>query len=60
MDSEDIVFLSATELGHRIASKQIPPVEATEAYLRRIECIEPKLNAYITVTADHATRICVS
>ena len=53
MDSE-IVFLSATELGRRIYDKEISPVEATEAYLRRIERVEPKLNAYITITADHA------
>ena len=53
MDNE-IVFLSATELGRRIYDKEISPVEATEAYLRRIERVEPKLNAYITITADHA------
>ncbi len=53
MDSE-IVFLSATELGRRIHDKEISPVDATEAYLRRIERVEPRLNAYITITADHA------
>ena len=54
MDSGDIVFLSATELGRNIGAMEISPVEATEAYLRRIEKIEPKLNAFITVTADYA------
>ena len=53
MDNE-IVFLSATELGRRIYDKEISPAEATEAYLHRIERVEPKLNAYITITADHA------
>ena len=54
MDIDEIVFLSATELGRRIGRKEISPVEATEAYLRRIEKVEPCLNAFITVTADHA------
>ena len=58
MDSEDIVFLSAIELGHRIASKQISLVGATGAWHRCVQCIEPKLNACIKVTADHAKRIC--
>lgn len=54
MDIDEVVFLSATELGRHIGRKEISPVEATEAYLRRIEKIEPRLNAFITVTADHA------
>ena len=54
MDNDEIVFLSATELGRYIGLKEISPVEATEAYLRRIEKVEPQLNAFITVTADHA------
>ena len=54
MDNDEIVFLSATELGRRISRKEISPVEATEAYLRRIEKVEPRLNAFVTVTADHA------
>ena len=54
MDIDEIVFLSATELGRRIGRKDISPVEAAEAYLRRIEKVEPRLNAFITVTADHA------
>ncbi len=56
MGSGNIVFLSATELGHRIQGMEISPVEATEAYLRRIEEVEPKLNAFITVTAERAMR----
>ena len=51
MDIDEIVFLSATELGLRISRKEISPVEAAEAYLRRIEKVESRLNAFITVTA---------
>ncbi|MCH8298192.1 MAG: amidase [Chloroflexi bacterium] len=54
MASKDIAFLSATELGSAIKAKQISPVEAVEAYLERIERIDPKVNSYITVCADQA------
>lgn len=54
IDSKEIVFLSATELGRLIYSREISPVEAVEAHLRRIESVEPRLNAFITITADHA------
>ncbi|PKB71855.1 MAG: hypothetical protein BZY87_03205 [SAR202 cluster bacterium Io17-Chloro-G6] len=54
MATNDIAFLSATELGSAIQSKQVSPVEAVEAYLERIERIDPKVNSYITVCADQA------
>ena len=54
MDSKEIAFLSATELGAAIKAKQISPVEAVEAYLDRIQRIDPKVNSYITVMADQA------
>ena len=41
MATKDIAFLSATELGSAIKSKEISPVEAVEAYLDRIERIDP-------------------
>ena len=54
MVEKDIAFLSATELGNAIREKQISPVEAVEAYLDRIERIDPLVNSYITVTAEQA------
>ena len=54
MDKQDIPFLSASELSRLIASKDVSPVEATEAYLDRIEQLDGKLNSYITVTRDRA------
>ena len=54
MAEKDIAFLSATELGTAIREKQISPVEAVEAYLERIDRIDPQVNSYITVTADQA------
>ncbi len=56
MDRTDISFLSATELGAAIKSKQVSPLEAVEAYLERIERIDSKVNSYITVCADEARR----
>lgn len=47
-------YLSLHELAERIRSKDLSPVEATEATLARIESLEPELNAFITVTADRA------
>ena len=56
MDRTEIAFLSATELGAAIKSKQVSPLEAVEAYLERIERIDSKVNSYITVCADEARR----
>ena len=54
MDQNDIIYLSATELGRHIRSGDILPVDAARAYLDRIEDVEPQLNAFITVLADEA------
>ena len=54
MERSDIPFLSATELAGLIESKQVSPVEAVEAYLSRIEQVDPALNSYITVTPEEA------
>ena len=54
MSNQELVFLSAASLASEIRNKQISPVEAVEAYLDRINHVDPKLNAYITVLADKA------
>ena len=54
MNSNEIPFLSATELADLIRTGQVSPVDATEAYLSRIEQIDPSLMSYITVTAEQA------
>ncbi len=50
MDKSQIPFLSATELAGLIQSREVSPVEATEAYLERIRQVDGSLNSYITVT----------
>ena len=54
MLSEDILFLSVTELSKRIHARQLSPVELTETYLDRSRSIGKKLNAYATLTPDLA------
>jgi aspartyl-tRNA(Asn)/glutamyl-tRNA(Gln) amidotransferase subunit A len=54
MNTPDVCFLSAGQLGRLIQKKELSPVEVTEAHLKRIELLEPKLNSFITVLADQA------
>ena len=54
MQPNDIPYLSATELAGYIESKQLSPLEAVDAYLARIERVDPKLNSYVTVCAETA------
>ena len=56
MDKMDIPFISAVELGQLIRTREISPVEATQAYLDRIEEVDGKLNSYITVCGDAALK----
>ncbi len=46
---DDICYLDATELAARIATKELSPVEVTRAYLDRIEAVNPRVNAVVTV-----------
>ncbi len=50
----DIPFLSAAELGRRIRLREVSPVEATQAYLDRIDSHDEQLRSYITVSAEKA------
>lgn len=54
MNPTEIPFLPATKLGELIATGEISPLEAVDAYLVRIGEIDNKLNSYITVCADEA------
>jgi aspartyl-tRNA(Asn)/glutamyl-tRNA(Gln) amidotransferase subunit A len=51
---QEIVFKSGTELAQLIKTKQVSPVEVVTAYLDRIDALNPKVNAFITVTRDRA------
>ncbi len=52
--SPDLSFKTATELAALIKAKKVSPVEVATAFLGRIEALNPKLNAFITITREHA------
>src|SRR5580693_209563 len=54
MITDDILFSSVRSLGDAIRTRRLSPVELTEAYLKRLETIGPRLNAVVTVTRDLA------
>ena len=54
MNKADLPYLSVTELGRLIKTKEVSPVEATEAYLDRIDDLDFKFNAYLTVCRHEA------
>lgn len=46
--------LTIAQIGRKLAAGEFNSRELTEAYLSRIEAIDPKIQAFITVTADQA------
>jgi amidase len=50
----DIGFLSGLELGALLRGRQVSPVEAMEATLRRIETVDPDVGAFVAVDGDRA------
>ena len=54
MPDDALAFASAYEVRRLLDSRQVSSMELTELFLRRIENLDPKLNAYLTVTADLA------
>jgi Asp-tRNA(Asn)/Glu-tRNA(Gln) amidotransferase A subunit family amidase len=50
----DLIFDSATNLAEMIRGKQASPVDIVEAHIRRIEEVNPKLNAFVTTTFECA------
>jgi len=54
MNAEDLCFLPATELARGIHAGEFSALEATDAFLGRIESLDGQLHSYITVTAELA------
>jgi aspartyl-tRNA(Asn)/glutamyl-tRNA(Gln) amidotransferase subunit A len=52
--SQDLGWLEIAELGPLLRERRISPVEVTDAYLSRIERLDPTLNSYIRVMPDAA------
>src|SRR5207247_498196 len=51
-----LAWLSATELAALIRKKTVSPVEVVGAVLARIEAVNPRLNAFVTLTEESARR----
>ncbi len=54
MADGDLAFTPASRLLEMMDAGEVSSVELTEMYLRRIEEFNPRLNAYLTVSADEA------
>jgi aspartyl-tRNA(Asn)/glutamyl-tRNA(Gln) amidotransferase subunit A len=54
--NDDLCFLSATQLAADIRAGKVSPVEAVEAVAARIDRLNPKLNAYVTLDLDNARK----
>ena len=54
MNDSDLAFASIEEVGKLFRKRKLSPVELTELMLARVERLNPKLNAFITVTTELA------
>jgi aspartyl-tRNA(Asn)/glutamyl-tRNA(Gln) amidotransferase subunit A len=54
MTPDDLAFAPIAELAPRLRARELSPVEVTEAVLARIERLNPRLRAFITITGDEA------
>jgi aspartyl-tRNA(Asn)/glutamyl-tRNA(Gln) amidotransferase subunit A len=52
--ASDLHFLTIAEASGLIRQRKLSPVDLTRAFLDRIEAVDPRLNAYLLVTADRA------
>ena len=54
--TSDLTELTVTDASALIRARMLSPVELVRAYLARIERLEPRVNAYITVTSELALK----
>jgi amidase len=52
----DLTFLSAVQIAEQIRNKKISPVELVEAHLRKIEKLNPVLNAFVQIDDEGTLR----
>ncbi|HEV2289440.1 MAG TPA: amidase [Candidatus Acidoferrales bacterium] len=53
---DELSYLTISEAAALLRRKKLSPVELTEAALERIAALNPRLNAFITVTAERARK----
>ena len=54
MDNTELAFLSAAETAKAVREGELTPTDAVQAYLARIDRMDSRLRAYITVMRDEA------
>jgi aspartyl-tRNA(Asn)/glutamyl-tRNA(Gln) amidotransferase subunit A len=54
MEAAELCYMPATEMVAAIKAKRVSPVEVVDAVLARIDRLNPRLNAYCTVTREEA------
>lgn len=54
MTDRELVFASIEQIGKLFRARKLSPLELTKIMLARIERLNPKLNAYLTVTSELA------
>src|SRR4051812_23953116 len=50
--TSELLYLDATRLAELIRTHELSPVEVVQAHLDRIEAVDPKVNAIVTVADD--------
>jgi aspartyl-tRNA(Asn)/glutamyl-tRNA(Gln) amidotransferase subunit A len=53
-EQNDIIYLDATEMAAKIRARVLSPREVVQAHLDRVETVNPKVNAVVTLMADEA------
>ena len=50
--SSELFYSDATKLAELIRTREVSPVEVMQAHLDRIEAVNPKVNAIVTIADD--------
>jgi Asp-tRNA(Asn)/Glu-tRNA(Gln) amidotransferase A subunit family amidase len=53
---DDLCYLSAVDLASRIRARKVSPVEVVDALAARIQRLNPRLNAYVTLDLENARK----
>ena len=54
MNRDALCYESTVSLARRIRAGEVSPLQAVNAYLERIERVDPRVHSYLHVAADHA------
>src|SRR5262245_28220596 len=54
VNRDDLCYESTVSLARRIRARDVSPPQAVNAYLERIERVDPRVHSYLHVAADHA------